>query len=278
MADILGTFSKGVDGSYSLNFHYAGGNNCDTSCRHHPDSAAENPTHACYAAKVEQRGDRIPLLNKLKRHAKQGATFVCNAALLELQKIHLAGQQVAWLRLSTGGSLPQPADVTDSLRQALRALLTYCRQTGIDVHIPVETNEKAEFYRSIIGDLACIRESLQESGSHTTAENAVSWVAGDDITTGRNIRQRRIAAAMQQAAERRQATGRKTIVCPAVVAGFRLKTSQAILQGAKRRNNAADIEAAAAEVDRRRQADKRSKCGSCKACSLSGCDIVYPLH
>lgn len=271
---ILGKFGKGIERSVSVNFSRSGGRNCARKCRHHPRSTAPKHlrTNACYAVTIEARPDRQPLTAKLARHEEIGAVRVVNQALLELQ---MMDEHPPWLRISTGGSVPErPGKL---LVSALRGLLTYCRDCGIPVHFPVETAAKARRYRAIVGDLCQVRESIQDPKRNNTAEGAVSMVAGADIDSGANIRERRIEAARAMADERRQATGRKTIVCPAIVAGWRLKTTQAKLTGARRRQDAVDVARLSNEVEQRKASAGKSKCGACKACALD-CDIVYPLH
>ncbi|MEQ9406887.1 MAG: hypothetical protein RIK87_04140 [Fuerstiella sp.] len=43
-----------------------------------------------------------------------------------------------------------------------KTLVQWIVKRGISVHLPVETHEKAEFYREAIGDLVTVRESLSE--------------------------------------------------------------------------------------------------------------------
>ena len=250
---VLGGFGKGIGGSISLNFSASATANCSTRCRHHPESKAPNATNACYAVVLERRNDRRELLAKLARHELMNPALLCGRAIVEIQKILSKGKRIPWLRISTDGSLPMPGKVRPLFVSQFRALLTLCRDNGIPVHIPIETHNKAEFYRSVIGDLVVIRESLQTDGTHTTTDGAVSFVAGDDIRSGKAIRERRISAARTMAKERTESTGRKCIVCPAVVSGFRAKTA-------------------------RLPANPRAKCGSCTACSLAHIDIVYPMH
>ena len=55
---IVGTFGKGIEGSLTVNFGVSGGDNCDTACKHHPQSSASDATRACYAVRAEIRPDR----------------------------------------------------------------------------------------------------------------------------------------------------------------------------------------------------------------------------
>lgn len=279
MANVLGSFSKGADGSVSINFGTSGGSNCSKRCIHHPDSKRANATRKCYAAAVERRADRVQLHEKLKRHERMTAARLCGAALLELQRMERQGKLPPWVRFSTNGSLPMPSSAGNLFLIQLRSLVQWIVDRGIPVHLPVESHDKAEFYREAIGDLVTVRESLQTPGSHTTAQGAVSWVAGADIT-GKNIRARRIERARQEAKERREATGRKAVVCPAVCNGWKLKTAQSQASGALRKHGESSPEhnETLAQVQNATVAASNAKCGNCIACSLPSVDIVYPLH
>lgn len=243
---VLGTFSKAVDGGVSINFSTSGSVNCDDSCK------AKGVY--CYAERTESRYDRQQLLAKLRRHEVMPAWQVCGAALLELQELKRRGQVVRWVRVSSAGSLPQPAQVREDklFRTQFRALLAYCKREAIPVHIPVhipvESNAKARFYRALVGDLATIRESLHDTRKAVKRIGAVSIVAG----TREDSMRERVTIARDVAKARYESTGRKTIVCPAVVASFNSKL------GAPKND--------------------RAKCGSCTACSNPLFDIVYPLH
>ena len=245
---ILGTFGKGRDGSVSVNFGTSGGPNCDIGCELHPIHGNEV---GCYAERVEIRGDRIHLNDKLKRHQAMPAFQVCGRALLELQELERRGVVVPWLRISTNGSLPKPAKVRGDKLFAtqFRTLLDYCRQHGIPVHCPVESHKKARFYRALAGDLAVVRESTQSDKRFLTATGAVSRVAG----TADQSRIERVEAARELAADRRESTGRKCIVCPAVTNSFAARRDSSLLNA-------------------------RAKCGYCDMCSRTDCDVVFPRH
>lgn len=274
---VLGSFSKGIDRSCSINFGLSGGANCDLSCRHHPehDHAKQNPADACYAFILEARGDRAQLANKLGRHEKLPASRVCDRALHELQREALHGLAPRpWVRFSTNGSLPKrkKAMADTRFRERFRALVQYCAdRSGRDrIHIPVESPSKARFYRELVGDIATVRESLQTPNMcpATIAEHAipagpVSFTAGEFEPAGPGRRLRVLAAATAAAAAWASRTGRKTIVCPAVRVSFlaRLK--------AYRRGRTDE------QVNEWRS---RAKCGSCTACALGHIDVVYPAH
>ena len=258
---IIGSFSKAIDGGVSLNFDLSGGVNCDKGCAYHPDNNSKESEDRtpCYAARSEIRPDRAQLAAKLLRHSQMSPTLVVHRALAEIRSRVDRGVFIPWLRVSTNGSVPMPRKVrkNKAFRAAFRALLSFCQnvpsalQDSIPVHIPVESWAKARFYRAWLGDLATIRESVQRTVRFATARGAVSIVAGNQS----HSRVERVELARQLAEQRRTATGRKTIVCPAILNSF-----------ASRKNKA--------------MYNPRAKCGltGCTACENPLVDIVYPLH
>lgn len=242
MEGVLSRFGKGTSTSVALNFAPSGTANCDPTCRLHPESTAENPLPRCYAVKLETF--RKNARQKLERHGELHPAQICNAALYELQMRRAIGEEINWLRFSSSGSLPIPSQADRGFIKALRALLTYCVQTGILVHFPVETAAKAKFYRRELRGLnVVVRESLQDRSAETKVTGAVAFLAGDEITNGAKRKQRRKAVARLAAKRRSQATGRKTIVCPATFSD-----------------------------------NLKARCGTCTACAQAHIDVVYPLH
>lgn len=249
---IIGTFGKGIDGSVSINFGVSGGVDCDPACKHHPDSTAKDATHFCYAARSEIRPDRTQLAAKLRRHQEMPPVLVLGKALFEIQQIVGRGKVVPWVRISTNGALPMPSKVRGNklFRNQLRALLSYCADHSIPVHMPTESYSKARYYRSLVGNLAVVRESIQGGLKRLkTASGAVSFVAGNQGQT----RVERVETARMVAKTRRKSTGRKTIVCPAILNSWAARRDKSKLNA-------------------------RAKCGECVACAMGNVDIVYPLH
>jgi hypothetical protein len=272
--NIFTTFSKGTKGALALNFGQSGGANCEESCRHHPIHfrGAESRDGECYAFHVEERGDRAPLAAKLERHEQLPASVIVGRALVELSAMILRGRIPPWFRFSTNGAIPGPAAARADRRfiPLLRELLTTTRKAGIPVHLPVESAEKAAFYREAIGGLAVVRESIQTPNMcpDTIADHAIpagpcSFTAGEEVGAGPNKRARILAAAAAAAAAWSKLTGRKTIVCPAVRVSFISRTK------AGRGNRSTEQVA---------QWRNGAKCGSCTACAEQYFDIVYPAH
>jgi len=272
---VLGSFSKGVDGAASLNFGRSGGANCDTGCRHHPAHFEGKADHdgECYAIRVELRHDRVQLKNKLDRHEQAPASAIAGKALLELEREQLYGRPARpWFRFSTNGALPaRAAALADRLFiPRMRALLTHLRGRSTPAHLPVESADKAAFYREQLGELVVVRESIQtpDMSPATIAGHAIpagpcSFTAGESVGRGPNKRRRILEAADAAARAWAQLTGRKTIVCPAVRVSFLSRTNA----------GKAGRSAEAVELWR-----SRAKCGSCTACALAHVDIVYPAH
>lgn len=249
---VIGTFSKGVYGALSINFGLSGGANCERSCIHHPESTAPDATEDCYAFRTENRADRQPQLAKLSRLESQPAYVTCAKALIELQHRTALGHRIPWLRFSTNGAVPKPKQARkDKLfRDNLRALCNWAVSQEIPLHFPVESYAKARFYRSIVGDLVCVRESAQSERRFLRATGAVSATAQTAPTW-----LERIENARALAAKRREVSGRGCIVCPAVTNSWlaRMKSSPI-------------------------QANENAKCGGCTRCADGLFDIVYPAH
>lgn len=272
---VLGSFSKGIDGAAQVNFGRSGGVNCETSCRHHPANYPAGADRAgfCYAAVVENRHDRVQLKNKLDRHEAAPASWIVNKALHELEREALYQKPARpWFRFSTNGALPMPAvAIADRpFLPAMRALLTFNRKRGTPVHLPVESAEKAAFYREHVGDLAVVRESIQTPcmtpdtiARHPIPAGACSFTAGEEVKAGPHKRRRILEAADAAARAWSKLTGRKTIVCPAVRVSFLSRTKAG--QAGRCKEDVA-------------QWRSRAKCGSCTACALAHIDVVYPAH
>jgi hypothetical protein len=271
---VLGSFSKGVAGAASLNFGRSGGVNCDTGCRHHPANfaGADSLDGFCYAVEVELRHDRVQLKNKLDRHEQTIASRIVAKALLELEREEMYGRPPRpWFRFSTNGALPSPADALADrpFLPRMRALLAHLKRRGTPVHLPVESAEKAVFYREQLGADVIVRESIQtpHMNADTIAAHAIpagpcSFTAGEDVGNKPGKRMRILAAADAAAKAWAKLTGRRTIVCPAVRVSFLSRCN------AGKGNRTPEQLVAWREG---------AKCGSCPGCSRD-VDVVYPAH
>lgn len=255
---VLGGYGKGTEFCTSLNFGRSASKDCSLGCPHNTHSNVPGATKKCYAVRVELRFDRKQLREKLDRHEKMGPALVCGKAILELQEHFRLGHRIDFLRISTNGAVPEwdSPRCTNLFKSQFRALLELAVTNGIVVHFPVETWEKAEGYRSLVGDLIAVRESVHKEDEFIHKEGACSTTAGDGLPL-----LQRIEAAKELARKRYEATGRKTIVCPAVVSSFRHKMC---------RNQE--------DKPKLKEIAEKSKCGNCKACPNKSMDIVYPSH
>ena len=243
---VLGTFSKSIEGSVSLNFCSSGGKYCDPQCHHHPHHANSNQRCTCYAVKNEKRFDRRQLRLKLKRHADTDPAELVSRALHEIKALVSKETPPPWLRIATNGSVPSPQDATPAFLKELRKLFRYCRSHSIPVHFPIETAEKTGFYRAAVKGLVVVRESINDIDVFVQARGPAACTVGNREQT----RLERLEDAYQVAKLHAATTGRQTLVCPSVAARFKkLNTSRS-----------------------------QPKCGRCKACSKTHMDIVYPLH
>jgi hypothetical protein len=201
----------------------------------------------CYATSTQAQIDRRQLQAKLSRHSHTDPARIVNQALAEMQ----SRESVPWLRISSFGSVPMPAVARENREflTNLRRMFQWASNMGIPAHFPAEGFAKARFYRALVGDLATVRESCATDRRFIRAKGAVSVVAG---RPGTKLRER-IAAARELARRRREASGRKAIVCPAIANTFASKHKAS-------------------------RANGRAKCGNCTACAESHVDVVYPFH
>jgi hypothetical protein len=254
--NVYNSFGKGNAWSLSLNFGLSSGLNCDNSCRHHKQSTADNPTYACYSSTIERQ--RAAVRENLQTKEDIGAIQVIATAIMqwgELQSLIRAEGigNVQWMRISSGGSVPSESQIPQRYIKRYKALwrqlVSLWLSVGCKIHFPVETLEKAEFYRSFLGDLITIRVSAQSCEAFNNVNVESSCVVGENITvkTSKRVKRDRIDLARQYARERYAATGRKAIVCPAIVSTFEKRPT-------------------------------KIHCGDCDACSRSGIDVIYPLH
>ncbi|MEC7294455.1 MAG: hypothetical protein VXU46_06135 [Planctomycetota bacterium] len=254
----LGTYSKGNEFSVSINFGLSGGRHCSIDCWHNPNNPDPNAGGDCYAFRAELRPDRKQLRAKLERHESMPASRVIGKATLELQDLIRRGKRIDWARISTNGSVPLAGsdDFNHLFISQLRAFLSVCKQNDIEVHFPLETEEETEAYRKVVGDLVVVRESIQNPADFVHAEGEISTSIGRGLPLIERVKLSR-----DLAKQRREATGRKAIVCPAVTSSFKLKLTR-------------DPEAKA----KAREVANNSKCGNCTACANRGMDIIYPAH
>jgi len=249
----VGTFSK-ADRGLSLNFGRSGTDHCDEQCPMHPAQTGYS-RYTCYARRLENRRDRSNLLNKLKRNYMSDPADLCQEAISDIERRTKSPPN--WFRFSSFGSVPNPYTCKGNrkFRKWLRALISILDARGIPVHFPIETARKAAYYKLVLRNLnVVVRESATSLRRFLSAKGAVAFVGG----TKENTLEERIDAARDVAKKRTKRSGRKCIVCPAVVVSFKRKLAQ-------RRGQNYDF-------------GHKAKCGICTACAKSDCDIVYPFH
>jgi len=249
---ITGSFDKGREGSVAVNFGRSAGVLCWDGCR---------LKHAgCYAEDLERMRPNSALSRKLLRMEKLTPAQICNAARAEILARVSVGYSIPWLRFAVLGSMPWPRDWPGQSIKALRLLLEDCRAFAVPVHLPCESPAKAKWYQSKVGDLCCVRQSIQTNG--VRAAGPCAFVAGIDIVGGNAAREtingvrttrtkaKRLQAARELAARRQEATGRTARVCPEIAWKFTKKT----------------------------EPSPRVKCGAggCTWCADADVDVVYP--
>jgi hypothetical protein len=253
--NIFNSFGKGVDRSISLNWDMSSGQNCSVTCRHHRDSIAQNATHACYSTTAESM--RPSVKDSLERKGKISPLAIIGLAYIQLGELFTfldsRNEVLEFFRMSSAGSVPPRENIPEHERKRYETIFRlFCLalvKRGVAIHFPVEDAPKWEYYHGIVGDIVTVRLSLQDMASEVTELRPCSFVVGEDIRAhnSKSVKRDRIAVAKRRASERYKATGRKTIVCPAIVSTFEKRKTKIY-------------------------------CGDCDACSRAGVDVVYPLH
>ena len=219
------TIEKFVPNSLGVSFSNSADENCDRRCR------LINSCN-CYAKRVETRRPVVQLA-AVKARRTHPAT-ICNQAILWLRLRRFC----PWFRISVFGSLPHVSVARRSkgFREAFRAMVREAIAIGAKVHIPVESPIKAKYYQGIVGDLAIVRESVQSERRFINHLAPISFVVGKNGDKKRD----KLIKAKQLIKKRYEKTGRKAILCPAIVGS--------------------------------------SKCGKCTACSVACVDVIYLKH
>lgn len=254
--NVYNSFGKGCDTSLALNFGISAGENCDPGCRMHPESTSPDKIGGCYATTIEKQ--RPAVVDNLAHKEDIGALKVIALAIVQWGELQVlirenALRQVSWVRISSGGSVPAEDQVPVRYRKRYKALFRQLVQlwtsVGAMVHFPVESIEKAVWYRSFLGDLITIRLSAQSEGEFYGDNGAMSFVVGEHITSknSKRVKRDRVTYARAYARERKQETGRPTMHCGAIESTF-LKR------------------------------EYKQKCGICKACAMDDIDILYSKH
>ena len=218
------TIEKFVPNSLGVSFSNSADENCDKRCKLINDCN-------CYAKRVETRRPVVQLATTKARRTHP--TIICNQAILWLKLRRIC----PWFRVSVFGSLPHVSVARRSkgFREAFRAMVGEAKSIGAKIHIPVESSLKAKYYQAIVGNMAVVRESVQSERRFINHIAPISYVVG---TNGDKKRDKLIKA-KQLIKKRYEKTGRRAILCPAIISN--------------------------------------SKCGKCIACSVD-VDVIYLKH
>ena len=248
VASVLGTFGKGVPGAVAVNLGSSGGPTCSRACPYHPETTdpdAADLGARCYAVRTERF--RKTAAARLAAFDDAGPETVARRAFHELAA---RGFRAPWLRISAFGGVPEdPADAPSLARLAWGAAAA-----GTPVHWPTETRAKRTAWANVVPPEIAVRWSVPatDRSAWATDPGPVSTVAGSPG----DREPARLRDARSVAADRRRATGRRCIVCPAVASRI-LRTA------------AAGVRTAEAPG---------ARCDSCRACADPGTDVVFPLH
>jgi hypothetical protein len=238
---VLGQFGKGKRGSRTLNFSRCGGSYCSQHCAQWA---------FCYGKVVEKRK---PSVNKaLTRREEAGPEAVAQSACRQLGRVLAKGEQIPWFRFSAFGSVPPRELAPAGFPAQLRKVADLLDAANIPAHFPIEEAEKAAWYAEALeGSNVFPRLTCQNEREWLTHQGPVSTVAGKHLTLqtvkrGQSVRKARLKHAQELAQERRKATGRTVVICPAILATWFGK--------------------------------RPVHCGDCTACARRNVDVIYPRH
>lgn len=256
--NVFSSFGKGNNGSISLNYGRSSGKNCSRNCRYHADSTNEDAIGGCYSTTNEYQ--RRSVRNFLDDQEDRGALQTIGLAMIHFGELLAFAQnnddtvEITWLRFSSAGSVPFehqiPAADKKRYEKLLRQFIVRVLSHGVKVHFPVEDETKRAYYHRLIGDLVTIRLSAQSESEFLSTSAPCSFVGGVKINSATHpgqVKKARIVESKRLAKLRYETTGRKTIVCPAIVSTFEKR-------------------------------DRKILCGDCTACANSNIDVIYPLH
>lgn len=145
----LGTFGKALPGAIAVNFSESGGSNCSNRC--------QLKDNGCYAQGTEEFKPSIQVSGIRKREA--GFAACCDHYRDQIEK---RKDPIPWIRFSSFGSVPNRPLKQDEVIAFVKMVRAF--PTGVPVHFPVESPEKAERFRmlAVAFDLPLVvRESIQ---------------------------------------------------------------------------------------------------------------------
>ena len=200
--NVLGTFSKGVEGSISINWSESGGENCSDRCK--------MKGAGCYAETSEAMRPNIKQSGIKKR--KLGPVQLANMAIVKLRMI-----RSPWIRFSVFGSLPMPgqAEKSKGFKKAFQNLILESLKTGAKLHIPAETKAKAEFYQNWVNEVApevVVRESCQTESGVLASKIPNSFVVGEN-----GDKKAEKLESAKKLIDKLRKQGKSVVSCPAIV-------------------------------------------------------------
>lgn len=227
-----GSVAKLVDDSYAVSFSRSSegaGSYCDKKCR---------LWDLCYASKLEKMPTRKSLRDMLERRADM-AIEIIEASIKWMPR------DFSWMRWSVFGSVPSKKQLGtkwNKWAKLFRKANEQALDSGADIHLPVESMEKAKDYRKALHGLPIVVRRSDQSETLAgvlQSTDARSWVAGEvkwrytDLAKAENERKG------LEAVRAIRAAGQTAVKCPY----------------------------------------PRLKCGTCRACSHPSVDVVvYVAH
>lgn len=248
--NILSNFAKGTQLAKAINFGPSGGSNCPSTCQL---NVTGNPNWQpadgwCYAMRLELY--RPVLLNRLTQLLKLSVADICLRAMSELHNLLQIGINIHHVRFCSAGSMRQFASLSRRDRLMFVRFAQWLAHHIPTTWLPIADELEARQYSRLIGKWITVRHSVSND-RFLSCTTPCSTVVGQVGQTWHS----KLAQAYELAKCRLAATGRKTIVCPAIVQAWQYRWGHG--------KNA-----------------PKAKCGSrgngCDACCNRNLDIVFP--
>ena len=202
--NVLGTYSKALPSSASINFAPNCGANCSARC-------LAKRMGVCYGIQVEKQ--RPIIRTSLENRLTAGCAAVANAAADNVHSRYQRNRPIPWARISVFGSVPNAPTRADI--GGLRNLISTFQQYQIPYHFPVETMAKSRLYRRKLPDVL-VRESCESVESFLMCDRPCSVIVGQ-----RGLPRRPLVDVGKSVAKAHTAmTGRPCKLCPMIASRF----------------------------------------------------------